>query len=394
MRYTLMVAAFLCVTAAPISAAAQARVEALDPDASSFRVERLGSFIAETADIGMELLPGDLLTSSASGTALELNCPAGSNNSYRLEGPFRVLIDAPREEVCHVNLMGGSVDVLSESGTSVTAGGVEMGSVSTQYAVRLEGSGAAVTPKLIVFDGKVAVSTVRGRTLELTQGLAVPLNRAGPISRPQAVASEEFERSAAIYTTLNIAKASRAGAQIGDRSAVMTRLTTLHSAVLKNPADTAKRAELAKYQIQYQINNEALYNLKRVDLTNEQKLQRYDIDPGTLQRGLTKTNRDFYIARVRPDVTRAVAVPTTDTDLELIAAGKVDEALKSLLARVEAGNATSRDYFALSKAYFELKDVKRSAAYGERALKLNAEDRKLSEIEQREQRAILARIRG
>ncbi len=392
MRYALMLAPLLCVTAAPTSAAAQARIEALHPDASSFRVERLGSFIPEPADTGMELLPGDLLTGSASGTLLELNCPAGSNDSYRLDGPFRVLIDVPRDSVCHVNLLGGGVDVLAESGTSVTAGGVEMGSVSTQYAVRLEGSGAAVTPKLIVFDGEVLVSTMRGRPL--TAGLAVPLNRTGRPSRPQPVAPEEIQRSAAIYSTLDVAKATKAGAQISDRTAVMNQFTTLHAEVLKNPADTVKRAELAKYQIQYKINNAALYNLKRVDVTSEQKLQRYDIDPGTLQRGLTQANREFYIARVRPDIYKPVAVSTTDTDLELIAAGKMDEALKSLLARVEAGNATSRDYYALSKAYFELKDVKQSAAYGERALKLNAEDRKLSENEQREQREILARIRG
>ncbi len=175
---------------------------------------------------------------------------------------------------------------------------------------------------------------------------------------------------------------------------MVNQFTTLHSEVLKNPADTAKRAELAKYQIQYKINNAALYNLKRVDLTNEQKLQRYDIDPGTLQRGLTKTNRDFYIARVRPDMLKAVAVSTTDTDLELIAAGKVDDAVKSLLARVEAGRATSRDYYALSRAYLELKEVKRSAAYGERALKLNEQDGKLSQTELRAQREILAKLRG
>ncbi len=161
MRYALMHAVLLCVTAAPTSAAAQARIEALHPDASSFRVERLASFIEEPADTGMDLLPGDLLTSSASETLLEMSCPAGSNNSFRLDGPFRVLIDAPRDTVCHVNLLGGGVDVLAETSTSVTAGGVEMGSVSTQYAVRLEGSGSAVTPKLIVFDGKVLVSTYK-----------------------------------------------------------------------------------------------------------------------------------------------------------------------------------------------------------------------------------------
>ncbi len=394
MRYTSMLVPLLCVTAAPTSATAQARIEALEPDASSFRVERLASFIAEPADTGMELLPGDLLTGSASGTALELNCPAGSNNSYRLEGPFRMLIDAPREGVCHVNLLGGGVDVLAESGTSVTAGGVEMGSVTTQYAVRLEGSGAAATPKLIVYDGAVVVSTVQGRKLPLGAGLALRLDRAGPTSEPQAVAPEEYRRSAAIYSRLDIAKASKAGAQISDSTAVMNQFTTLHAEVLKNPADTAKRAELARYQIQYKINNEALYNLRRVDLTTEQKLQRYDIDPATLQRGLTQANRDLYIARVRPDAFKAAAVSTTDTDLELIAAGKVDEALKSLLARAEAGTATSRDYYALSKAYLELKDVRLSAAYGERALKLNAEDGKLSEAEQREQREVLARIRG
>jgi tetratricopeptide (TPR) repeat protein len=235
---------------------------------------------------------------------------------------------------------------------------------------------------------------LREEPLNLTAGLAVPFSRAGPTSRPRAVAPEEIQRSASIYSALDVAKAAMAGAQISDRTSVIDRFKTLHYEVLENPSDTAKRAELAKYQIQYRVNNEALYNLKRVDLTTEQSLKRYDIDPGTLQRGLTTANRDYYKARIRPEVLTPVAVRTTDTDLELIAAGKLEEAVKSLLSRVESGYATSRDYYALSKAYLELKDVKRSMAYGERALRLNEEDRKLSETELREQRAILARIRG
>jgi hypothetical protein len=85
----------------------------------------------------------------------------------------------------------------------------------------------------------------------------------------------------------------------------------------------------------------------------------------------------------------AAPPPTTDSDLQLIAAGKIDEAIRNLGARVGAGTATSRDHYAFAKAYAG-RDPAQVRLHAGLALRQHAADGKLSDPELQEIRALLA----
>jgi hypothetical protein len=122
-----------------------------------------------------------------------------------------------------------------------------------------------------------------------------------------------------------------------------------------------------------------MFNLKRVELESDTALRRHQIDPGVIRRD-TSVSRPMS-ARVTPEIRRAavaaaVARPT-ERDLRLIEAGRLDDALENLNARVSDGTATSRDYYALARAWAE-RDATRMRAYAGRALVLHATDDRLT----------------
>ena len=81
--------------------------------------------------------------------------------------------------------------------------------------------------------------------------------------------------------------------------------------------------------------------------------------------------------------------PTTDSDLQLIAAGKIDDAIRNLEARVATPEATSRDHYALAKAY-DGRDGAKVREHASQAIRLHAADGKLSDAELQEVRELLA----
>ena len=86
--------------------------------------------------------------------------------------------------------------------------------------------------------------------------------------------------------------------------------------------------------------------------------------------------------------TRADAAATTDSDLQLIADGNIDEAIRNLEARVVTPAATSRDHYALAKAY-DGRDAAKVRANASQAIKLQAADGKLSDAELQQVRELL-----
>lgn len=394
-------------------ASAQARVETIifDGDPSPVSFIPLGSADMKELAPDMNLLPGDLVFTSAQGTTVVFMCPPDGGSTFAIESPFRVQVSVPTEASCHLDLDAGSMDVLAEASTEITSGGVDAGSVTTQYAVRVAATEEGVVQEINVFDGEVFVRSEAGE-LEIGQGssLTYGSGSSGPVV--EANSAEDIKRSAAVYSAYDVDQALRAGADVGDWRELRARLEELHYEVLDEPDDETRRVELARVQLRYEARDQALYNLKRADVTTEDKLRQYDIDPGVFQRGLapgatpgggiSDANRRFLEDRRLIDSEAVVsqieayepARRTIDMDMRLIDAQKLTEAMEGLEHRVRTGEATSRDYFALSKIHLEQGDTQRSAAYADRALTMYRRDRKLSNVELAELRQILEKLRG
>jgi hypothetical protein len=411
-------------------AAGQARVERIIPRPASVSVQRAGAVGRERALAGALLLPGDMVATGDT-SLLELRCGEGGGNTYRLKGPFRVLIDVPIDTTCHVNLLAGHGDVIAESPSATTAGGIPLGSTGTQYSVEVTREGDQLVRKLAVFEGEV---TVGGARRDGRRGVAQgsQLQWAGREVTPAPVSQGEIERSAEVYARFDAA-AAVAEAPAGDTIAMYQQLKRLHYDVLANPTDTAKRVELAKRQIQYKASYQAAYNLRRANVTSDAALRRYQIDPSVIRANPVLRERVYRTsdgAGARPDtaaaapreaaVTRDGAVTregvgsaattrasglsragaaatvtapaTTETDLQLIAAGRVDEAIRNLESRVAGYSASSRDYYALAKAY-DGRDPAKARENADRSRALHASDGKLTAAELGELGDLLRRVR-
>jgi hypothetical protein len=380
----------------PASLAAQARVDAILPAAADVVVHRLGADRPEAAAVGMVLEPGDLLEAEAEGVSISLSCSAPEGtNTYLVDAPFRVLIDVPTTASCHVNLLSGLTEVVAEAPTETTAGGVTLGSTGTQYAVELRRLGSELVFNCYVYDESIrvlsnpSVTAAAGQKLVWSglQGVALRANT-----------PRDLARSAATYARFDLAAATTSGATVHDTAATRRALTALHMEVLAHPADTAKRVALAKEQIRYDVRDRAAYNLRRVNVRDDAQLRRYQIDPSTVTVPTRRPGNEVTaITRARPDVRAATdvvaaAAPTTDGDLRLIAAGRVDEAIAHLEARVESGYAHARDHYALAKAYALRGDDDQVRAHVSRALVLSGGGDALSAAELGELGALIGRL--
>jgi hypothetical protein len=231
---------------------------------------------AERARPGMEdLLPGDFMI--APDTALvELRCPDEGGDAYRLRGPFRLVIDVPKNARCHINLLNGESNVLAESPTEQTVGGVTLGSRGTQYAIvmRRDSAGPAA-PRVIVFDGQVDVSLPEG-AVSVNRGRTLTYN---PGRRPTLVATTpaQLQRWAGLYASFDVNEAMRNATTAVDRQRTYDELQQLHYEVLADPADTVKRVTLARAQLRYGMLDHATFNLRRAGVTTQAKLQQYQI---------------------------------------------------------------------------------------------------------------------
>jgi hypothetical protein len=334
-----------------------------------------------------------MLISSADSVFIELGCgEEGQTNTYMIASPFRVLIDVPTVASCHVNMLSGLTEVVAEAPTETTAGGVTLGSTGTQYAVELRRDGDALVLNCIAYDGTVRVLAQPDLMIAAGAKL-VWYGERGVEQAPNT--RQDLERSAATYARFDLATAQKQNVAIQDPAAALRQLSALHYQVLANPADTARRVDLAKEQIRYRVSDQAVYNLNRVNVRDEAALRRYEIDPAIVRGARLRPGRDPAELRVSGQVTRAGAVaaaaPTTDSDLRLIAAGRVDDAIANVEVRIRAGSANSRDHFALAKAYAAKGDAARTRSNAGRALVLHADDERLSAAELRELGELISR---
>lgn len=408
------------------SLAGQARIERVIGATTGVMVQRAGATREEAATVGMSLLPGDMLRADTS-AKVELRCTTKGATTYRLPGAFRLFIDVPVDALCTVNVLDGHADVLAEEPSNTTGGTIALASKGTQYSVDVSRAGRTLACKVAVFEGEVvARATARaalpGTTIQWV-GREVTTGR---------TTAQDIDRSASLYATFDLA-AARAASPQATTSVSYDQLKALHYAVLANPGDTAQRVELAKRQIEYKVDDQAAYNLRRAAVTNDAALRRYRIDPRTIRENPTLRDRVYRsaatsVVRPEPDASSAAAAPssaatraaatsttpaaagsgrvagraaatragaavsgaypgtspapapTTESDLQLIATGQIDAAIRNLESRVAAGSATSRDHYALAKAY-DGRDAGKVREHATRAISLQVADGKLSDAE-------------
>jgi hypothetical protein len=386
-------------SAAPL--AAQAKLATIIPADARVLVFALGGERLEPIATGHELVPGDIILVPVDSVLIELSCTVASRAStYRVRSPFRVMIDVPTDSACATNVLSGEMNVLAESPTETTAGGVVLGSTGTQYAVEVRRTARGVMRKVTVFDGQLRVLSAAARGLEVRPGSNM-LWRAGAAEwSVGANGPQELDRAASVYARFDVEEAERKGAPVADRTATYGTLKAAHYAVLAAPGDTAKRVDLAKKQIEYRVNDQALYNLKRVDVVREPELRRYQIDPAALRANLRVDNRVWYDRQIRAvgaagGAAAGAAAVAGDRDAavagraQLTRARAVADSLQAVVRRYPS----ARDYLGLARAYETLAEKENARAAGERALALYQQSRGLSEAELREVRELIARNR-
>jgi hypothetical protein len=159
-------AGLLLSLACVVPAAAQAKLEAIIPADARVLLFALGAERLEPMTAGRELVPGDIVLVPVDSVLVELSCTVASRTStHRLRSPFRVMIDVPMDSACATSVLSGEMNVLAESPTQTTAGGVVLGSTGTQYAVEVRRTEAGVMRKLTVFDGRLRVLSAAARGL-------------------------------------------------------------------------------------------------------------------------------------------------------------------------------------------------------------------------------------
>ncbi len=402
----LRVTAILGLAAA--AAGAQSVVTELVPGDAVVEVERLSFDEGEPLAVGDALDPGDLVESLAPGVLVELNCPPESSNFVTLEAPFRVLVDVAEGTACHIDLLAGSAEVLAEEPTEITSGGVQMTSVGTQYAVRLDRVDGAPEQQVLVFEGEVEVASAEGRK-RIAKGQLQAYRSRQAVAAPRAIPTAELLRSASVYTNLDLAKAERAGVAVPDKLAAYRRLQALHVEVLEKPDDQPKRVELAQAQMLYQSNNRALYHLKKADVAEPEKAKAYQIDLSALRGGLTAKNRAYVDGAVAQQLgaqqsdqklvlthqsTAVVRQAAADRALQLLSKGEAKEAVDLVHGHLKetGGRAGSRDYLVLALGYDKLGSAKRAVYYAKEALDLDGADGDLSDRERIALKRLLERL--
>ncbi len=237
---------------------------------SAVSVTRFGMTKPEAARPGMLLDPGDTLESEGPGAVAELSCPLSA--SLNFSGTFRAVVVAPQGRDCAVNLLSGSLDVLTADPTQAQAGDVTMGSKHTMYGLQVVASGGRSAAEAAVYDGEVDVfradpSKPLMLTLAAGRKLAPAMREAAPLQ------TVDLDRPATVWARLDLAKAQFAGAAVGDGAATYSRLRATYAKVLAKPADTDARIELAGQQIGLASPRSALLQLQRAETLQLQPAQ-------------------------------------------------------------------------------------------------------------------------
>lgn len=366
-------------------------------ESTDLRLERFADFTEITRlTLGEDLDIGDLLKSVSGATDVELTC--GESSLLRFSGGFRVVINPPGETDCAVNLLSGQLDVLTDAPTEVRAGGLVLGSEGTQYAITLERDANGPRESVVVFDGKLSLAgrtrdnrQIDGESWQVETGQT--WNWDGRQANWGQVKASDLARAAQVYARFDLAKSKsiRGTSPSIDPAVSRSQLEALHTKVLSQPADEGSRAALAKAQLELEIDQAAVYNLKRVQLDDDTKLRAHQIDPAFI----SQTQREkLYSPRPStsslqvlqpppPRLHHLVAVPAP-TAWQLLDRQEYAKALPAL-QQLSRETPSARVYCGLAQAHGGIEGwtSHTAGAYAKRALRLVASGQEVPAAELR-----------
>jgi|GEM_PF-116038 len=256
----------LCIFFCPCSLLAdQARVTAIALDLKQIRetedvqIVRAANAKKEPLMLGAKLEIGDSLRSISGKPIVELRCPNGT--VYVCRGKFEVVLIPPTSANCAVDVLNGSLDVLTNSPTEVNGGGVHLASEGTVYSVNVNRLSVAEPFRLAVFDGKVKIlgdnSVGQGAAFAIQEKIR---------NRSQLNEERDVLPVAAALAQVDTA-CSRSSV---DGQKIFQTLRERHALVLIAPENREERLALVRTQVMYRIQSgSAAYQVRRLGLAEE-----------------------------------------------------------------------------------------------------------------------------
>jgi hypothetical protein len=447
-RIAIALAAIQLLAVSP--AAAQAKLERVIGTATSVRVQQAGSPGESAATVGMLLQPGDILRAGKA-DSVELRCAKGAT-TYFVQGPFRLFIDVPVEGRCNIDLANGHADVQAEEPTNITGGTIPLASKGTQYSVDVTRQAGELVCKVVVFEGEVIAraynrSVAGGNKIQWTGAqVSTAVNSPEDLDRSASLyasfdlaaarTASPTETTPATFEQLKALHYAVLANPTDTAKRVALAKSQLHYKVDNQAAYNLKRANvtsdtaLRRYQIDpttvrpairdriYQTVSPAVVRPEAA-VSTPTPAATVTVAPDTRAVAATTTApttptgvvgaRTRGAATVsgsagaRAAVSRGAATvaatppaappaaPTTDSDLALIASGQIDAAIQNLESRVAGPYATSRDHYALAKAY-DGRDSSKVLVHAGRALSLHVTDGKLTDADLQAIRELMSRV--
>lgn len=222
-------------------------------------VVRLGTLEREPVRPGTPLEPGDELTGSAEGGAVEVGCSQGS--SVKFSGAFRaVLLPSAGDVDCAFSLLSGGVDIQAGAPTQVRAGLVVMGSKRTEYGLRLAREQAGVRLETMVYEGaaECAVVPTGARWVMETGSKALVHREKWQRAR---MSRRDIDRTASVNASLEVASARAAGVSVSSPDELYAEMKGWYTKVLTSPSDADARMRLGARQLTLRGTRRALYHL-------------------------------------------------------------------------------------------------------------------------------------
>jgi hypothetical protein len=235
------------------------------PGGSRISLTPIGSVERQAAKLGQALEIGDELVNTAEDAIVELACPGGSE--VKLHGQFRAVIMPGAEgQDCAFNLLAGGADVLTDKPTQVQGGETVMGSVRTQYSMRVWRTPDNSNVECVVFEGEAEVQNLAARSRRALTSSTKAIWTNGRLVRDvNSVSRRDIETASLLYARTDVARLQSRGMEIADAGVLQASLVRGYAAVMVQPNQAQPRITLAALQTDWRMPKQALYQLTKAE---------------------------------------------------------------------------------------------------------------------------------
>jgi hypothetical protein len=249
---------------------AKACVCIVAPPNARFNLTRVGER-PQDGKVGLALNPGDQVASTDSDAIVELACPGGSE--VKLHGLFHALVLVSAEgQDCAFNLLDGNADVLARKPTSLDAGEALMGSISTQYGMRVDRAGRWPRFECVVFEGLAQVRYRGDETFDLAESGQATLSDNGGVEK-RSITPETVAAASQVYARADVARLAARGAPPTDSAALVAQLTSAYATVFARPRDVDARLQMASLQTNLGNARQVLYQVDQAERIDPARTQ-------------------------------------------------------------------------------------------------------------------------